>query len=101
GGSNAFDLLAGRLDGSLLLNVDGGSSASSDSTIVTGTAGAGDAFTVVPGSTSNSATVFVQQSTASAGTQLNLTNMGQIVVNGGGGAGADGLQVDGTTANDT
>ncbi|HVX13124.1 MAG TPA: DUF4214 domain-containing protein [Pirellulales bacterium] len=107
GGSDLFDLISGRADGSLTLNVDGGpppgpgSSLTADTVQVSGSAAGGDSFTVDPGAASDSGRISTTLSTATAPTVLNFTGTENVALVGQSTAGGDSLTLDGTGGNDT
>ena len=110
GGSDFVNLIAGKNDGSVTLNVAGGGPTGPGGAIdvdivrVAGTTGA-DTFTVNPGATVDSGRIAVLTSTAKAAvggatTIVNFTGTEIVNVSGGSG-GADTLSLTGTGAADT
>ena len=107
GGSDFFNLISGRLDGSLTVNVDGGAPSGTgnlfnvDTVQVEGAPGLINTFEVTPGATNDSGRISAQIGGTIAPTLVNFTNT-EIVGIGGGGPGAtDTLTLDGTQGNDT
>jgi hypothetical protein len=99
GADTAF--VVGSNDGSVNFNIDGGNDGLTNLVDFLGTANAADTFTVQQGSSSNSAAVTAQRSTATAPTTVNLTNINLIDLNGGGGTASDSLSVFGTSASNS
>ncbi len=97
GGSDTTEIV-GRDDGTVSLNVTGSDSVL-DTVNFLGVADAADFFEVGP-STNGGVTVLAQRSTALFFTQVNLTNIGTIGFDGGGGTGDDFFAVFGTTGGD-
>ncbi|HUY90682.1 MAG TPA: DUF4214 domain-containing protein [Pirellulales bacterium] len=88
GGSDSFELVSGRTDGSLTVNVDGGAPggpSGPDSIQVDGMAGS-DTFQVSPGVSNSSGSIAAQLAGATAPTALNFTNTETLALSGGGGA---------------
>jgi Ca2+-binding RTX toxin-like protein len=83
--------LVGALAGNVAINVDGGADSFLDTVIFPGVADAGDLFEVFDGAAGSATTVLAARS-GSATTRVNLTGTDQIVIDGGGGAGADTIQ---------
>ena len=104
GGADSMRLI-GRNDGSLTVNVDGGNDAAVDGVDFLGTLDAADTFSVQQGSAANAATVSAQRFAATgvggAATQVNLTNVNLIDLDGGAGTGSDSITVAGTSASNT
>lgn len=90
GGNDSVSVI-GRSDGSLTVNVDGGTGA--DVVVLPGAADGSDVFTVTPGADHQAGTAQVA-STGSA--TISYTNLEDIQVNGQGGTGVDRLFVNGT-----
>ncbi|HEU5432054.1 MAG TPA: hypothetical protein VFU81_10335, partial [Thermomicrobiales bacterium] len=104
GGSDFFNLISGRNDGSLTVNVDGGAPSgpgnflNTDGVQVTGTAGS-DSFSVSPGASSDAGRITAQLAGATAPTVLNFTTMENVAISGGGAP--DSVTLDGTGSNDS
>ena len=90
----------GRLDGSLTINVDGGTDSQADRIELPGNNNGSDQFEFVPGSSTSDATVRSHLAGALLPTTVNLHNVDSIFVNGGAGTGTDRLRVSGTTGVD-
>ena len=112
GGSDTIDLLAGRDDGAVSLSVDlglptGGPTPSDRDRIqVYGTIGGSDLFRYTAGATTNSGRIEVARSSASAPTAIDFVGVEVVGFNGGpqnsvGGTGADRVELEGTSGNDT
>lgn len=91
GADNA--VITGRNDGTVNINIDGGIDALADTVTFAGVAGAGDNFTVSNGQAGSATDVSVQRSGAAAFTFVSMTNVDSFTTDGGGGAGADTVQV--------
>ena len=111
GGSDTVDLLAGRDDGSVSLDIDlglpaGGPNPSDRDRIeVFGTNGASDRFRYSPGA-GNAGHIEIARSTASASTSIDFRNVETAGFNGGtptgfSSTGADRIAIDGTSGSDT
>lgn len=92
GGDDSISIV-GRNDGTATVNVAG--SAGNDTLLLTGTAGANDAYTIGDGSAS------VQLSGAAAETTINHTGIDALTIAGGGGAGTDTLNLSGDGSDNT
>ncbi len=108
-GSDFFELKAGRNDGSLTLNVNGGAPAgpgnvfTTDTVEVDGSAAGGDSFQVDPGASNDAGRISTKLSTAnlnSPPTVVNFTGTENVQIVGQSGAGDDTVVLDGTGGND-
>jgi hypothetical protein len=106
GGNDLVELLSGRTDGSLAVNVNTGSTAQASTPELTtltvdGTAGGNNSFVLTPGTTNDSGSISALVGAAAAATTLNFGHTQNIQLVGGGGGAADTLTVNGTQGNDT
>ena len=99
-GSDVISLI-GRNDGSLTVDVDGGSDSFADGISIPGVAGAADQFIYVAGNLTNAASVFSQRGGALGITRMNLTGVDNVSFDGGGGAGTDILRALGSPGVDS
>lgn|GEM_PF-1167659 len=107
GGSDTVDVLAGRNDGAVSLDVDLGLPAGGplladrDRIQLHGTMNAGDTFHFTPGQTNSSGLVTVARAAASAATAIDFRNVEVVAFDGKGGSTVgDTIVMSGTTAND-
>ncbi len=100
GGQDAISVI-GRDDGSLKINIDGGSDNGQDFLAIEGTPNLPDSAEVLPDAVSANTTIAVQRAAATGRTYINATGIDGISFNGGGGATADGFVVNGTNGVDT
>ena len=99
-GSDVISLI-GRNDGSLTVDIDGGSDSFADGIVIPGVAGASDRLDYVAGSSSYEASLLALRSGAATFTRVNLANVDNVDFDGAGGAGTDLLQVFGTPGVDS
>ncbi|MDB5308180.1 MAG: hypothetical protein JWO38_2382 [Gemmataceae bacterium] len=106
GGADTVQLVAGRADGGVSLDVHLGSPASGSRIELDGTGGGGDVFRYTPGSTPDSGRLLVTRSGAVAPTRVDFAGPSAVAFNGGSPpttgptAGSDQIILDGTPGAD-
>ncbi|MEZ6114401.1 MAG: hypothetical protein R3C99_25830, partial [Pirellulaceae bacterium] len=112
GGSDGLNLIAGRNDGAVTINFDGGQPAGggtgnqTDVVLAFGTDDASDTFSYFPGASDDSGRLEVLRSGANAATVVNFTGSEQLEIDGDtpaavGGTGDDVLNLNGTGGADS
>ena len=97
GGNDALSV-TGANDGSEHVNVDGG--LGTNTLLLPGSSG-NDSFVVTPGPSNDSGMVAVTRTAATAATTVSYTNLQDMILDGGGGTGADAITLNGTGDDDT
>ena len=97
GGRDTANVI-GRNNGSLALEIDGGSDSLIDIVNFTGTVNANDSFQLGVGPTNDSAVTFTQKSGSTSFTRSNLSRVDNVGFQGGGGTGIDTFTIFGSDA---
>ncbi len=97
GGRDTANVI-GRNNGSIALEIDGGSDGLIDTVNFTGTVNANDSFQMGVGPTNDSATTFTQKSGSTSFTRSNLSRVDNVGFQGGGGTGIDTFSIFGSDA---